>query len=83
MCNNQQVLGQESKSVNPNNPEEYQAYIQKYMIFHLENVEPKIQELVATPTKEGRRNLQMEIVKIIELAGYTNEAKEMTAMFNL
>jgi hypothetical protein len=73
-------------SIIPNpleSPEEYQSYIQKYTIFHLEKVEPKIKELVGTPTKKERRKLQEEIVRIIENAGYHHEALEMTAMFNL
>ena len=58
-------------------------YIQNYTKLHLEKVEPKIKELIAASTKEERAAIQKLIVKVIEEAGYTHEASEMSAMFNL
>ncbi len=56
---------------------------QDYLTFHLINVEPKMQELVAAETKKARAKLQREIVAIIKNAGYHREATQMKAMFNL
>lgn len=57
---------------------------QEYLTFHLTNVEPKMQELVAEEkTKKARAKLQREIVAIIKNAGYHREAMQMKAMFNL
>ncbi|MBQ0140180.1 MAG: hypothetical protein KBT36_12910 [Kurthia sp.] len=64
-------------------PEEYQVYIQKYTKFHLEEVEPKIKQLISAPTKKERKAIQEQIVKVIEENGYTHESSAMAAMFNL
>jgi len=57
--------------------------IEEYLIFSLRNVEPKIKELIAAPTKKNRAKIQREIISIIKDAGYSDEASQMIAMFNL
>lgn len=64
-------------------PQENEKYMSEYLTFHLTNVEPKIQEIFFAETKKERRRIQREIVAIIKDAGYTLEATQMKAMFNL
>jgi len=42
--------------VNVSSQENYQEFLEEYITFHLINVEPKIQELVAAKTKKLGRN---------------------------
>lgn len=66
------------------NPQENSGIIkQQYLTFHLINVEPKIQEIIAAQTKKERRKIQREIITIIQDGGYNCEAIQMKAMFNL
>lgn len=69
--------------VNVSSQENHQEFMEEYITFHLINVEPKIQELVAAETKKARAKLQREILAIIKNAGYHREAMQMKAMFNL
>ena len=56
---------------------------QKYLAFYLGKVEPKIQELIAAPTKSARAEIQKEIITIIEDAGFSQESVRFKAIFNL
>ncbi|MGE7839079.1 hypothetical protein [Viridibacillus arvi] len=56
---------------------------QDYLQFHVMNVAPIMDKLLAAKTKEERAKFQMEIVSVIENAGHQKEANDMKAMFNL
>lgn len=74
---------QNDVNVNMNPRENFGIIKQQYLTFHLINVEPKIQEIIAAQTKKERRKIQREIITIIQDAGYNREAIQMKAMFNL
>lgn len=74
---------QNDVNINMNPRENFGIIKQQYLTFHLINVEPKIQEIIAAQTKKERRKIQREIITIIQDAGYNREAIQMKAMFNL